>query len=579
MPPPPRLQPTSPVRPHTITPTYASVVRSNSAPGASSSSIDPPSQADHTQLGEPPTTFEDVERSDALDDIAPNTATAPRNIPHPWRRVGSGGLLEDLSPIDPELDLGYEQTPLLPRPAPRNTLAPYVSLDEVLGETAEGLPAPIALDTSSIPAPAPRSPTSLATRTIAPTRSFRNLIPRAPSFVDSLTEEASALAPLARSFASLTRPMTRASQDERIWRRYDPDQSSRPNPYRRRGGDDVTDEEELDDESGSDNDDIAMDVGSEEDSDAETSMMEQDAQALLQAVRRRRRLAAERGPRFGRRAMENRANAVAAGEELIRSLRRSAQSSNAQDLGGMAGDTIVGGSGGMLRRGQNNRRRLSTMRRNVEDVVLPEAALRSSGLRPTNDGESVQPTLVRTVALSEDGAKPDHGHRGEPRSKRRKLDPPSTSNQASTPTLPPPTYRSYNPHNASLSFPTRFIDSKAFRVTVKPYSTPTHPHRHCVTFNFKVPEIDPDSYAQSVRTDRTVPVQCGVYYYEVEVLDAGESGYMSVGWMRKGLKMNRLVGWDQGSWGWHGDDGMAFGGHGKGDPFGPSWTSELILRR
>jgi len=71
-------------------------------------------------------------------------------------------------------------------------------------------------------------------------------------------------------------------------------------------------------------------------------------------------------------------------------------------------------------------------------------------------------------------------------------------------------------------------------------------------------------------------VECGVHYFEVEVLNAGVDGLMSVGWMKEGCSTKRLVGWDKGSWGFHSDDGKCFEGRGSGDAFDKTWSSGLF---
>ena len=49
---------------------------------------------------------------------------------------------------------------------------------------------------------------------------------------------------------------------------------------------------------------------------------------------------------------------------------------------------------------------------------------------------------------------------------------------------------------------------------------------------------------------------------------------MSIGWMMAGVELGRLVGWDKGSWGWHGDDGMSFEEKGAGEDFSEKWGSK-----
>ena len=39
------------------------------------------------------------------------------------------------------------------------------------------------------------------------------------------------------------------------------------------------------------------------------------------------------------------------------------------------------------------------------------------------------------------------------------------------------------------------------------------------------------------------------------------------------MKLERLPGWEPHSYGYHGDDGMAFKSCGTGDQYGPKWTT------
>ncbi|KAG0020088.1 hypothetical protein BGZ80_004814 [Entomortierella chlamydospora] len=67
-----------------------------------------------------------------------------------------------------------------------------------------------------------------------------------------------------------------------------------------------------------------------------------------------------------------------------------------------------------------------------------------------------------------------------------------------------------------------------------------------------------DTDASSIRANRHIPPQCGVYYYEVLIKSKGQQG----DWR-----------WEPQSWGYHGDDGNSFEGCGNGRPFGPVFTT------
>lgn len=86
-----------------------------------------------------------------------------------------------------------------------------------------------------------------------------------------------------------------------------------------------------------------------------------------------------------------------------------------------------------------------------------------------------------------------------------------------------------------------------------------------------------DSDAASVRSNHAVPPQCGLYYFEVEIVSKGRDGYIGVGFCAQSVALNRLPGWEPNSWGYHGDDGHSFCCSGSGKPYGPTFTTGDIV--
>ncbi|GAA5846959.1 hypothetical protein JCM9279_006967 [Rhodotorula babjevae] len=82
-----------------------------------------------------------------------------------------------------------------------------------------------------------------------------------------------------------------------------------------------------------------------------------------------------------------------------------------------------------------------------------------------------------------------------------------------------------------------------------------------------------DRDAAAVRANRPVPPQAGVYYYEVQVLDKGLSGYIGIGLSDRAVPLGRLPGWEDKSYGYHADDGRAFCSQGNGEEFGPTFST------
>ncbi|KAJ2771898.1 hypothetical protein IWQ56_001606 [Coemansia nantahalensis] len=82
-----------------------------------------------------------------------------------------------------------------------------------------------------------------------------------------------------------------------------------------------------------------------------------------------------------------------------------------------------------------------------------------------------------------------------------------------------------------------------------------------------------DTDAAMLLSDVCIPPRTGVYYFEMTVKSRGQCGYIGLGLANPGLSLARLPGWDNGSWGYHGDDGNGFSGGGHGLHFGPRFTT------
>ncbi|EEA18771.1 hypothetical protein TMatcc_010686 [Talaromyces marneffei ATCC 18224] len=84
----------------------------------------------------------------------------------------------------------------------------------------------------------------------------------------------------------------------------------------------------------------------------------------------------------------------------------------------------------------------------------------------------------------------------------------------------------------------------------------------------------PDHEAASVRSDFPMPREAGIYYYEATILVKPKDAVIAIGFSSPRASLERLPGWDNESWAYHGDDGKAFIGEnqGQGRPFGPTFT-------
>ncbi|GIQ81703.1 hypothetical protein KIPB_002703 [Kipferlia bialata] len=79
-----------------------------------------------------------------------------------------------------------------------------------------------------------------------------------------------------------------------------------------------------------------------------------------------------------------------------------------------------------------------------------------------------------------------------------------------------------------------------------------------------------DAQAASLKSNRAIPVQCGMYYFEATIVEGGINAYLGVGLVPTDSTTyhSRLPGWDAGCIGYHGDDGYLFVGSGTGRGYG-----------
>ncbi|KAJ6248188.1 ran-binding protein 9/10 [Anaeramoeba flamelloides] len=72
-----------------------------------------------------------------------------------------------------------------------------------------------------------------------------------------------------------------------------------------------------------------------------------------------------------------------------------------------------------------------------------------------------------------------------------------------------------------------------------------------------------DEEASSIRSDFQIPYYCSIYYYEVEIINSGEYGYIGIGLSQEQSNLKNLPGWEN-SIGFHGDDGDLYYCSGEG---------------
>lgn len=82
------------------------------------------------------------------------------------------------------------------------------------------------------------------------------------------------------------------------------------------------------------------------------------------------------------------------------------------------------------------------------------------------------------------------------------------------------------------------------------------------------------------------PGKDGIYYFEVKIENRGDdskhqiSDYFGVGFCEENTPLNIQLGWREGSWGYHGDDGNSFDAGLRtvtGDPYGPKYSQDHTI--
>lgn len=91
------------------------------------------------------------------------------------------------------------------------------------------------------------------------------------------------------------------------------------------------------------------------------------------------------------------------------------------------------------------------------------------------------------------------------------------------------------------------------------------------------PGQDPD--AASIRTDISVPTSgIGLYYFEVTVIDQGDTGRIGIGLCESKVILAKMPGWERGSYAYHGDDGLLFRQSGtSGNRYGPKYGTKDVI--
>lgn len=256
-----------------------------------------------------------------------------------------------------------------------------------------------------------------------------------------------------------------------------------------------------------------------------------------------------------------------------------------------AWETAFGDDPPVLRRGGNNRRRGTGARPQSSHLPRVHGATETTdarpllrapgGLLPTNryshtsnfSDVAVVTSRRRDRVEGETQSTEDGSEESTQESKRRRfaVEPMLYAEPAQKYPLQSdwPSYLQHNPYKYAAD---KFLPLK-FESTNETFLKVTHSSigRPIVQFIDHPQLTATDSDASNIGTTAPIPVGLGIFYYEVECISDGIEGFMSVGWKMGGIRKNRLIGWDKGTFGWHSDDGMCFEQSGSGSAFAAKW--------
>ncbi|KAF0326865.1 SPRY domain-containing protein [Colletotrichum asianum] len=91
-------------------------------------------------------------------------------------------------------------------------------------------------------------------------------------------------------------------------------------------------------------------------------------------------------------------------------------------------------------------------------------------------------------------------------------------------------------------------------------------------------QTERDHEAYSIRADYHMPPQCGIYYFEVQILSGKRDDMtIGIGFSAKTVALSRPPGWEPDSWGYHSDDGHCYAGQNGGKAYGPPFTASDVI--
>ncbi|EKM60372.1 uncharacterized protein PHACADRAFT_246252 [Phanerochaete carnosa HHB-10118-sp] len=156
-----------------------------------------------------------------------------------------------------------------------------------------------------------------------------------------------------------------------------------------------------------------------------------------------------------------------------------------------------------------------------------------------------------------------------------------TDEESNMSSSPPPVSRTPAPAPAPAPAPSALLTNPALRLPTRWSEQDRH---HLLTVSgdgreltFYGQSCSGDRDSAAARANHPIPPACGIYYYEVEILQKGAKGHISIGFSSPDVRLSRLPGWEKQSWGYHADDGWSFPGHKDGNSYGPTFDTGDII--
>ncbi|KAI0684098.1 hypothetical protein BC835DRAFT_1422597 [Cytidiella melzeri] len=159
---------------------------------------------------------------------------------------------------------------------------------------------------------------------------------------------------------------------------------------------------------------------------------------------------------------------------------------------------------------------------------------------------------------------------------RREVTPTVDTDDESNASPPPPSMRA-----TSVPAPSSLLTHPVLRLPTRWNEQDRHPSLTVSSdgreLTFFGPSCIGERDSAAARANNPIPPACGIYYYEVEILQKGSKGHISIGFAAPEVRLSRLPGWEKHSWGYHADDGWAFPGHKEGHPYGPTFDTGDVI--